>query len=1430
MKQLMLVISAWMTLVVGAETRTWLANVDGDWNTPGMWSGGAVPGSGDTADFSNLTGDKTITLPAAVTVDQIVYSPIVGSTTNKVTLAGSTLSVNTSITVGEMALLETTCDVKVTYVHGSLYTYGIGEWRIAKTLMGDNGGKRMLYQRSGRITLASRASMGYGVNLHPGTIDASLPPAEFVMEDGATANFDRVNDYEFAQAANSRYVFTMNGGTLLPRNAQNDGCFLNGLEAGSISTMNINGGIVDGSGKTFYFGFRGTGVVNQTAGTMKWKTINGTANNNTSRGTYNLLGGEVWVQYSFSRNGSGIAYLNVGNGKFVKDGTGDINVLSPLTITERFEIDVTNSSYVCRVPCRVEGTGGLVKSGPGTLSLYSEEKKFTGPIVVSNGTLQADANMTGNNAVTVAGGTLKMYHNRPYTFSSLTICGTGTLLTTNTATVKLPPNANFVTIEDDGILVFGDGRNPFATNPELRVRGNGKVRIPAGAVYWFPSVKDGVEDLPTGVYTSATSSVIDGDGMLVVGNYVWNGTVGNGLWSASGNWQGGMSPFAVAGGVNLSAAAGTITLDNAITNAAIVFAPVTGATLTNRSSSVLSLIEGTVITVGTGATLVLDGNVRLLNGIIYKRGGGTLVFARNLSAGTVTQFPTVYLRVQEGRCVVEGAVTDVSFTASLWSASTLTDTPEFVFGPDSSLSGVTYLAGIGNDASVDPAPGNGLITQLGGTVSPASSWGTAASMAQARSGQMAATGTYHLVNGAFAPPSGKTVVLGQEKCYGIFTQDGGTSSMSTLFSADSGAGEVNLNGGEMRLGNVGAGVRFNFGGGVFAPPSGTSLSVGSPWTMRAATTFDVSAGATLAFSQPPSGTGTISKTGAGILELQSGFALGNDVNVSAGTLALRAASVIGALNLAADATVELTGINSAADFFVAGIAQPAGGMVYTSNNCARITGTGSLLVGGVPGTWNGLAGDGKWSSRGNWSGNVIPNGASINVDLAAASGTLTFDAGAFTVGSISYVTSGGAGTLTNAAPAGSTDNVLNIAANGVITVGEGETLVLDHPLCMLGEDAFKRGKGTLVLRQGMCATAGRTNAANYFSIEEGVVVNEGCVTNVCPVPGAIDRSDPAGVPQFINRGGASLVGTTFIGVMHFRGTFPNPGNGLFTQEGGLVEPGINWSVRGNIGFAQSGASVGGTGTYHLVSGTLRIPAAKVFNMRSGNGFGVFTQDGGLFENNGEFGMSGGRVTLNGGTMRLNTINSPQPIIFAGGFFRPLPTAFTFGSSFELTGDGAFEIDAGKTMTLNAANPLRGNGPLNKLGEGVLVITGTGATLIGPVNVNAGTLRLTGSLPYSTNMTVTANATLEAATGTTSFNEQTALHIETGGKLNLTGTGAVSVDALWLGGVPRMGHGRRYGSSSHAGAVDVVDDRFFTGTGVLIVTGRSLGDGTTIIFR
>ena len=1437
MKKLMLAICTLVAFAAGAETRTWLANVDGDWNTPGMWSGGAVPGSGDTADFSNLTGDKTITLTAAVSVEHIVYSPTVGSTTNTLTLAGATLSVDNSLTVGELARLRTTCDVKATYVNGYIYTYGQGEWVIAKTLKGDNGGKRLLYQRAGRITLADGATMGYGINLHPGTIDASLPPAEFVVEDGATVNFDKVNDFEFAQAADSRFTFTMNGGTLLPRNASNGGCFLNAVGNGSHSAMNIAGGVVDGLSvsKTFYVSFNGTGVVNQTGGTMKWGTVNLIASGHLNAfGTYNLAGGELWLAGNLSRCSSNRDRFTVGDAKIVKTGTGSLDVTSPMTISDRLEIDVTNAAYTCNISCTVTGAGGLVKTGPGTLNLYSAEKSFTGPFVVSNGTVLADVNMPGGNAVTVAGGALKMYHNRPYTFSSLAICGTGTLLTTNTATIKLPPDANVVTVEDGGVLVLGEGRNPFVTNPALQINGNGKVRIPAGAAQWFPSVKTGTDYLADGVYTSATSGIVDGDGTLVVGNYVWNGSSGDGLWTTAGNWQGGASPFGAVGGADISAASGTLALDAAVTNHALVYAPATGSVLTNRSDAVLTLSEGAIITVGTDSTLVLDGDVRLLNGIIYKRGGGTLVFAKQLTAGTVGTNPTVYLRVQEGRCVVEGAVRDVSLYSCLWSGSSLSETPEIVFGPESSLSGVTYLAGVSSDSSIDPAPGNGLFTQFGGVVSPSSGWATAASMAQGRAGQAAATGTYHLVSGSFVIPAGKVMTFGENNSYGIFTQDGGESSITTIeYSGGTRRGEMNLNGGRMSVGAISGNnqVRFNFAGGTFAP-AGETLATSNPWSLVGHATFDTPTGTALTFSQAPDGMGGLDKVGAGTLTISGGIAHSNDVSVAEGSLTVGTGSTFGTLALAEGTTVSLSGISTATNFTLAGEAQPANGAVYSADNCSFISGSGTLIVGGAPGKWNGLAGDGKWSSPGNWSGSIVPDGPTMDVDLAAAAGTLTFDAGALTVGSLSYATGTGAGTLTNAAPAGSSGNVLNIAANGVITVGEGETLVIDHPLCMLGQDAYKRGRGTLVLRQGMCATSSRVSNDNYFSIEEGIVVNEGCVTNVIPVPGAIDRSDPANVPQFINREGASLVGTTFIDAMHSRNSPPDPGNGLFTQEGGLVEPNIaSWTVRGIVGYAPAGASAGGTGTYHLVRGTLRIPAGKTFNMSNGNGHGVFLQDGGLFENNGTFGM-GGRctVTLSNGTMRLTTVSNQRPITFAGGVFNPLPADFTFGSSFLLTGDGAFEVDAGKTMTLSAANPLNGSAPLNKSGDGTLAITGSGAELTGPVNVNAGTLRLAGSLPNSTNMTVAADATLEVATDTASFNAQTVLSVARDGKLNLTGAGSVSVDALWLGGLPKFGHGRRYGSSSHAGEVDIVDDRYFTGTGVLVVTGRSVGEGTTIIIR
>ena len=49
-------------------------------------------------------------------------------------------------------------------------------------------------------------------------------------------------------------------------------------------------------------------------------------------------------------------------------------------------------------------SGSLVKTGPGVLNLGKRQKPFTGPIVVSNGTVEVDIKILGTNDITVASG------------------------------------------------------------------------------------------------------------------------------------------------------------------------------------------------------------------------------------------------------------------------------------------------------------------------------------------------------------------------------------------------------------------------------------------------------------------------------------------------------------------------------------------------------------------------------------------------------------------------------------------------------------------------------------------------------------------------------------------------------------------------------------------------------------------------------------------------------------------------------------------------------------------------------------------------------------------------------------------------------------------------------------------------------------------
>jgi hypothetical protein len=112
---------------VQAVTRTWLSSTGGVWTSTANWSDSTIPGSGDTADLSAVTGAVDVT--ENIAVGAILYNPAFSGTTNTLTLLSDTaapgsrsISLTTAapsqIQVGEGAQLLIDADLTPT-VDGS---------------------------------------------------------------------------------------------------------------------------------------------------------------------------------------------------------------------------------------------------------------------------------------------------------------------------------------------------------------------------------------------------------------------------------------------------------------------------------------------------------------------------------------------------------------------------------------------------------------------------------------------------------------------------------------------------------------------------------------------------------------------------------------------------------------------------------------------------------------------------------------------------------------------------------------------------------------------------------------------------------------------------------------------------------------------------------------------------------------------------------------------------------------------------------------------------------------------------------------------------------------------------------------------------------------------------------------------------------------
>ena len=155
------------------------------------------------------------------------------------------------------------------------------------------------------------------------------------------------------------------------------------------------------------------------------------------------------------------------------------------------------------------GPGGMVKEGSDTL-IFSGVHTFTGPVIVSNGTLIVDAPMSGTNDVTVAGGTMSV-QNVAVKFRSLHIEG-GVFETAAGSAVSIAGGA------DHWVRVSGGRFRMLGGDllSSVAVSGAGLIELGQGVAASVLRLSVNGTDLEPGLYTAANCPAITGAGTLEV--------------------------------------------------------------------------------------------------------------------------------------------------------------------------------------------------------------------------------------------------------------------------------------------------------------------------------------------------------------------------------------------------------------------------------------------------------------------------------------------------------------------------------------------------------------------------------------------------------------------------------------------------------------------------------------------------------------------------------------------------------------------------------------------------------------------------------------------------------------------------------------------------------------------------------------------------
>ncbi|HKR76872.1 MAG TPA: autotransporter-associated beta strand repeat-containing protein [Rhodanobacter sp.] len=622
-------------------------------------------------------------------------------------------------------------------------------------------------------------------------------------------------------------------------------------------------------------------------------------------------------------------------------------------------------------------------------------------------------------------------------------------------------------------------------------------------------------------------------------------------------------------------------------------------------------------------------------------------------------------------------------------------------------------------------------------------------------------------NIVFQPTAGATVAV-------VFDQGSGNANSPTTATY---AGTISGNG---SLAKIDDGTLILTGANTYT--GGTTISAG---TLQGDTTSlqgNITDNAALVFNQASNGTyagvvsgsGTLTKTGAGMLTLSGANTYSDGTTVSAGTLQVDTNSLQG--NITDNAALVF---NQASNGTYAGVVSGSG--------TVTASGTGVLTLSGA----NTYAG-----------GTTINSGSALSIssdgNLGTSTGTLTFNGGrlqttAGITSSRAIVLGTGTGTIDVYGQNDSFSGV--IAGSGALnvvssTLGGGSTLTLSDAntysggtsisgatLALSGIGSIASSRYLFVWNGGTLDISATSRGTSVSTLDGNGTVALGARTLT-----VTHADDTVGVLAFGNFFSGSVGGTGGLtvagGTQYLSGTNTYTGATVIDSGATLAVAGVGGSVassgdvvvNGSFDISNSAGNsiqqLDGSGSVALGGITLTIGRA------GGNNNGLFS---GSIADGGMFGGTAGALEIAGGSQTLTGSNTYTGGTTISAGVLQIGNGGTAGSiTGDVTDNGALVFD--RSDTANFAGVLSGTGALTQAGTGTLTLDGNSSSFAGNTAVAAGTLVI-GSVAgngaaLGGDVAVDAGATLRG-------------HGSVGGSVNVQSGGIVtpgdSIGTLTVGG-------------------------------------------------